>query len=232
VFPTDASQPRWAALIPQTKPAMKAHPFLTTLLAGITALATLGAAEKQKLPGGGDYPFWTSKKRGYVGQFVPGLNAALQITDAQWEQIAAARDEMSDDEAVKAARGISKNDPSVTAEQREKARAAVEAASTQLNEKVGKILTVEQKALIEKINAAYAASVDDTGVVYADKFSSTKSLELRKRIQDEKNQDIEEQFFHKLDAILSPAQKEAMKRAAEEEEQRKATAAPTKKPAK
>jgi hypothetical protein len=212
---------------------MEAHPFLVTLLAGITALATLGAAEKQKLSGVGDYPFWTSKKRGPAGQFVPGLNAVLQLGDAQKEQIAAARDEMSNDEAVKAARGLSKNDPSVTAEQREKARAAMEAATTRLNEKVARILTAEQKALIEKINAAYATAVEDTGIVYADKFASVKADEAaRKRIQEEKSQDTEEQFLHKLDALLSPAQKEAMKRAAEEEEQRNAKAEATKKPAK
>ena len=212
---------------------MKTRSFLLILLVGITALSSLGAAEQQRLAGVDDYPFWTSKKRGYVGQFAPGLNGVLQLTDAQKEQIAAARAEMANDEAVKAARGLSKNDPSVTPEQREKARAAMEAATARLTEKVGKILTAEQKALIEKINAAYAAVVEDTGIVYADKFASIKAdAAARKRIQDEKNQDIEEQFYHKLDALLSPAQKEAMTRAAEEEGQRAAKAAATKKPAK
>src|SRR4051812_39140492 len=97
---------RGAVLPQKPQPDMKAHPFLPTLLAIITALATLGAAEKQKLSGAGDYPFWTSKKRGAVAEFVPGLNATLQLTDAQKEQIAAARDEMANDEAVKAARGL------------------------------------------------------------------------------------------------------------------------------
>ena len=212
---------------------MKAHPFLTSLLVGTIALATLGAAEKQKLSGVGDYPFWTSKKRGYTGQFVPGLNTALQLSDAQKEQIAAARDAMSNDEEVKAARGISKNDPSVTAGQREKARAAMEAATARLHERVAAILTPEQKALIEKINAAYAGAVEDTGIIYAEKFASIKGDEAaRKRLQDEKNQDTEEHFLHKLDALLSPAQKETMKRAADDEEQRNAKAAATKKPAK
>ena len=212
---------------------MKAQPFLTSLLAGIIALATVGAAEKQKLSGVGDYPFWTAKKRGYTGQFVPGLNAVLQITDAQKEQIAAARDEMANDEGAKASRGISKNDPSVTAEQREKARAAIEAATARMQAKVATILTAEQKALIEKINAAYAAAVEDTGIVYADKFAAVKADEAaRKRLQEDKNQDTEEQFLHKLDALLTPAQKEAMKRAAAEEEQNNAKAAATKKPVK
>ena len=212
---------------------MKAHPLFTIVLAGILALATLGASEKQKSAGIGDYPFWTSKKRSSTGQFVPGLNAALQFTEAQMERIAAAREEMSNDEGVKASRGIPKNDPSVTAEQREKARAAMEAATARLNAKVAAILTTEQKALIEKINAAYAAAVEDTGIVYADKFASVKADEAaRKRIQEEKQQDTEEQFHHKLDALLSPAQKEAMKRAAAEEDERNAKAATVKKPAK
>jgi predicted DNA binding protein len=153
----------------------------------------------------------------------------LQLTDAQQAQMSSAREEMLNDAAAKAARTISKTDPTVTAEQRDKARATVEAATTRLHERVAAILTPEQKTLIEKVNAAYAAAVDDAGVIYADKFASTKSEELRKRIQEEKNRDIEEQFLQKLDGLLTPPQKEAVKRAAEQEEQRAANA-PAKKP--
>jgi hypothetical protein len=206
---------------------------LLLLFVAFASLAPLGAAEKQKVDNLSDYPFWNLKKRGQVGQLVPGLNATLQITEAQRGQIAAARDEFSNDEGVKAARGISKNDPSVTAEQRDKARAAIDAATARMREKVGTILTAEQKALIEKINAAYAAAVEDTGIVYEDKFATVKADQAaRQRIQQEKNQDIEEQFLHKLDGILSASQKEAMTRAAAEEEERNAKAANTKKPVK
>lgn len=91
----------------------------------------------------------------------------------------------------------------MTAEQREKARAAQEAATARLHEKVATILTAEQKALIEKINAAYSGAVEDTGVVYADKFASVKADEAaRRRLQEDKNQDTEEQFFHKLDGSV------------------------------
>lgn len=210
---------------------MKAHSLFTVILIGITALSPLGAAEKQKKSDIGGFPFWTSAKRGHVNQFVPGLNAALQFTDAQQEQISAANAEFSNDEGVKAARSISKNDPNVTADQRDKARATLEAANTRLHEKINAILTPEQKALVEKINAAYAAAMEDTGIVYADKFATVKADEAaRRRIQEEKNQDIEEQFLHKLDGILSPGQKEAMTRAAAEEEQRNLKAAAIKKP--
>jgi hypothetical protein len=211
---------------------MKLNSFIL-LIAGLTGLAPLGAAEKPKFPDVSDYPFWTAQKRGQVGQFVPGLNAALQITDAQKEQIATAREAFSSDEGAKAARGISKSDPNVTAEQREKARAALEAATARLRERIGTILTAEQKTLIEKINAAYAAATEETGIIYADKFATVKADQAaRRRIQEEKNQDIEEQFLHKLDGILTAGQKEAMTRAAAEEEERNAKAVNTKKPAK
>lgn len=211
---------------------MKTRLFIS-LLVGIFAFASLGAAEKQKGRGGADYPFWTTAKRGSVAQFVPGLNAVLQLSDAQREQIAAARDEVLNDEAVKATRGLAKGDPNVTAEQREKARAVLAAVQARLGERVAAILTPGQNSLIEKINAAYAAAVEETGIVYAEKFASVKADEgARRRIQQEKTQDTEEQFLHKLDALLTPPQKEAMTRAAEEEERQQAKATGDKKAAK
>jgi hypothetical protein len=206
--------------------------IVIALLAGFAVIASAHAVEKPKPAGAVDYPFWTSPKRGHVGQLVPGLNAVLQLTDAQREQIAAARQEMLDNEAVKSARRISKSDPTVTAEQREAARATVEAATEGFRGKVAAVLTSEQKDLIGKINAAYAAAVEEVGIVYADKFASVKADQAaRRRIQDEKNQDTEDQFLTKLDGILTAAQKEAMERAGEEEEHRDAKAASTKKAA-
>ena len=121
----------------------------------------------------------------------------------------------------------------MTAEQRNKARATLDAATARLREQVATILTPEQKALIEKINAAYAAAVEEAGIVYADKFASVKADEAaRRRIQEEKSQDTEEQFLHKLDGILSESQKAALTRAGEEEQQRSAKTATTKKPVK
>jgi len=205
-------------------------------LAVVTVVSSLCLAApekgaKEKGAGVTDYPFWSSKKRADAPQFVPGLNAILQLTPAQQEQIAAARNEMANDEAGKAARSISKNDPSVTQEQRDKARAVVEAANARLRERVAAILTPEQKALIARVNAAYQATVDEIGTVYEEKFASIKAdPAARQRVQEEKSQDTEDHFLHKLDTLLTPAQKEAMTRAAEEEQHR-AAAAP-KKPAK
>jgi hypothetical protein len=212
---------------------MKTNPFLHLLVVGFTAIAPLDAAEKQKTPGASSFPFWTAKKRGYVPQFVPGLTATLQLSEAQKAQIAAALDAMSSDEAVKAARGIAKSDPNVTAEQREKARAALDEAGRRLHERVSATLTAEQKALVDKVNAAHAAAIEEAGIVHEAKFATVKAdAAARRRIQEEKDQDAEELFLHKLDGILSPSQRDAMTQAADEEAQRNAKAAAAKKPSK
>ena len=209
---------------------MKTHLSLLALLTIVSSLSLAAPEKGAKEKGGGgiDYPFWSAKKRPEAPQFVPGLNAILQLTPQQQEQIATARSEMANDEEVKAARSISKSDPSVTQEQRDKARATVDAANARLREKVAAILTPEQKALIAKVNEAYQAAVDEIGTVYEEKFATIKAdPAARKRVQDEKNQDTEDHFLHKLDTLLTPAQKDAMTKAAEED-QRRAAAAPKK----
>ena len=212
---------------------MNLNRFLSPLLAGLVALGAAGAAEKEKRADVSDYPFWTQKKRGNVTQFVPGLNATLGLTEAQVRDIAAARDAMSNDDAVRAVRSISKSDPGVTAEQREKGRAAIESSATRLREKVAAILTADQQALIAKINGAYAEAAEETAIVYEDRFAAVKNDDAaRRRLHEEIRDDTEEQFRHKLDRVLTAAQKEAMASAAEAEQQQTAKAAAVKKPAK
>ena len=200
---------------------MKASFLIWATLVGLAVIGTVGAVEKQKKADVTGFPFWKSEKQPHAPPFVPGLNAALELTDAQRDQIAAAQNDFNNDEAVKASRALRKDDPSVTAEQRDKARAAMEAATTRLHEKVNGILTPEQRALVEKINAARAAAVEEVGIVYKDKFGTIKADEAaRRRVMEEKNQDLAEGFLGKLDVLLSANKKEAMARAAAEEEQR------------
>lgn len=209
---------------------MKTHLLAIVCLTAVSALALAAPEKEGKRPGVTDYPFWSTPKRPDSPQFIPGLNAILQLTPEQEEKIAAARSEAANDEEVKAARTMGKGNPSATPEQREKARAVVEAASTKLRERVKAVLTPEQLALIGKVNGAYQASHEEIGTIYEEKYASVKADEAaRRRLQDEKNQDVEDNFLHKLDGLLSPEQKDAMTRAAEDE-QRRNTA--TKKPSK
>ncbi len=204
---------------------MKASILIWAAFAGLIVIGTVGAAEKQKKADVSGFPFWKSEKQPHAPPFVPGLNAALELTDAQRDQIAAAQNDFNNDEAVKASRTLKKDGPIVTAEQRDKARVGMEAATTRLHEKVNGILTPEQRALVEKINAARVAAVEEVGIVYKDKFGTIKADEAaRRRVMEEKNQDLAEGFLGKLDVLLSTSQKEAMARAAAEEEQRMKTA--------
>lgn len=200
----------------------------------LVSLGCVAAQEKKQTKQAdiGGFPFWTSQKQPHAPPFVPGLNSVLEISDAQREQIATAQMEFGNDEGVKAARSISKSDPNVTAEQRDKARAAIDAATARLHDKVKTILTPEQQALVGKINAAHAAAVEEVAIVYADKFATIKAdQEARRRIMEEKNQDQIEGFLQKLDGVLNASQKAALEAAAAAEEQRMKNA-PIKKPRK
>ena len=70
---------------------MKARSLFTVLFVAITVIGTGGAAEKQKKADITGFPFWKSEKQPHAAPFVPGLNAALELTDAQREQIADAQ---------------------------------------------------------------------------------------------------------------------------------------------
>lgn len=44
-------------------------------------MASVAFAEKEKKQAIGDFPFWAGKGEQKVGQYVPGLNAVLKLTD-------------------------------------------------------------------------------------------------------------------------------------------------------
>jgi hypothetical protein len=201
---------------------MKTHLLLVPCVATMLAIGGAPAAEKQKSATVSGYPFWTAPKRGPVTEFVPGLDAVLNLTEAQKAQIAAAYAEMMDDATVKAARGLSKNDPSVTTEQREAARAAIDAATARMRSKVDAVLTVEQKAMIENINGAYAAATQEVGATYQVKVASTKIVgEERMRMQQQQRDEVDALFRLKLGEMLTTEQIIAMEAAASKVAQKK-----------
>lgn len=203
------------------EPIMKSHLSFVRVAIGIIAITGVATAEKERRADVSGYPFWSAPKRGHVAPFVPGLNAVLDITDAQKQQIAAAREEMLSDPAVQSARSMSKSDPKVTAEDRDKARAGIEAAEAKMHEKVAAVLTVEQKAIIENINGAYAEAAKQVGATYQVKFESVKvGPEERQRMQQSQREEVATLFQSKLDEMLSPAQKTAMESAAKKEGQK------------
>ena len=212
---------------------MNIIPLPVLLAAAITATTFTPVAQKEKRADVTGFAFFTAKKRGAVPQFVPGLTAALQLSEQQKEQLVAARDELLSNDEVAAARRLPKSDPSITTEQREKARTAVEAANAKLRDRVKAILTPEQQSLVEKINQLYAVISEESAISYQDRYGAIKDdPAARNQLREEQAEDVEAQFVRKLSTILSPEQRQAMATAAKNEKERELTAAAYKKPAK
>ena len=185
-----------------------------TLIAGVMFAAPAAAAEKK--PQLRDFPFWTGPKQPHARAFVPGLQAALQLTQEQAEKIEAACQETIDQPDAKG-----KNAPGAAA------------AQQKLYEMVAGILTAEQKKQIEKVNDAYARVVSDVGEDFQPQFAAAKgNAEETEKVRQDLHKAVAEAFEKKLDGILSTAQRDAVKKAGEEQKKREEEAKKTPKPGK
>jgi len=188
----------------------------------VTAIALLAApvaAQKEKKPEIGDFPFWSGPKTPHAHAFVPGLQAALELTPAQIEKIHAARAATVDSEEIRALKR--KGDPNATADELATAATKRSEAAEKLYQEVDAILTKDQKALIEKINDSFAKVVAEVGGQFQADFEAAKgnadeTAKLRKDLREA----IAETFNKKLDGLLSTEQRAAVKKAAEEEAKR------------
>jgi hypothetical protein len=104
----------------------------------------------------GSYPFWSGKAGTPAAQFIPGLTAALQLTNGQVQQMRDAQAATTGSKELQALGATMKGKTGTPAGQ-EAARAARDKANTELQDRVAKVLTAEQQDLIKKINDAYAA---------------------------------------------------------------------------
>ncbi|MBI3881947.1 MAG: hypothetical protein HY301_18035 [Verrucomicrobia bacterium] len=209
------------------------HTLILLAFAALIAMPSPALAQKEKSADVTGLAFFTAKKRGHVAQFVPGLTAALQLSAQQKADILAAREEIFSAEGVASSRRIQKNDPSVTDAQKQAARAAMEQAEEKFRERLATLLTAEQGDLIAKIDKTYQDAQVEMAIAYEDRFGSVKDdAAAREKLHIEQAEDLEALFVRKLNALLSPALKEAMTAAAEIEKQRKESVTKVKKPSK
>lgn len=186
------------------------------VLTVVFALAASALAVEKK-PAIGNFPFWSAPKREYSDQFVPGLNAALLLSPQQIEQLHAARRETIDNETLRAA---TRKDPNLTDAQREAAHKLVSEAQANLRIKVSNILTADQRALIERINAVHQEVTKAVGEEFQPKLTSSKGDDqLQERLRNEIRERVAADFRAKLDGLLSPNQKEAFDQAAADEQE-------------
>jgi hypothetical protein len=196
---------------------MLARIVLTLTAVGLFA-APAAAQKKAELT---DFPFWTAPKQPHARAFVPGLQAALGLTPEQVEKILAARAATVDSPDL---RGLKqKGDPNATADELAKASAARAEAMEKLFKEVDTILTKDQKALIEKVNDAFAKVAADVAEDFAPKLVAAKgNAEDTAALRKEQAEAIKTAFGKKLDAVLTDVQRAAVKKAAEEEARRAA----------
>ena len=194
---------------------------ITVLLVAAIALCA-AAAMAQRRPSLRGLPLWPGPaERGsgaLVTQYVPGLDAALMLTDDQIGKIQAAQ--MAQREILKAAIG-DKNprDPNLTVAEKEVIRKSYEEANAKLQETVVGVLTAEQKALIQKVGTAYADLRKSVEAEFRQKAVAIPrdDQEARAKLYQEMEAKVEADFTKMLDTLLPAEQRAAVAKAAAEE---------------
>ena len=145
----------------------------------------------------------------------PGLNAAIALSDEQKQKLAAAIDETIDRREVRAAMAFGKLNPKATEEEKQKARRLVEQARAELQRRVAEILTPQQKALIEKINAAAGEVQSEVRKAMQDQFQALKTDPTNKdKVQQEYQQRVRAAMESRLMKLLDADAQAAVKKAA------------------
>ncbi|MBC7817913.1 MAG: hypothetical protein IAG10_13560 [Planctomycetaceae bacterium] len=187
---------------------------LSIIVIASLCLATLAEAQAKK-PAIGNFPFWSVPKQEFADQLVPGLNAALLLSDEQIVKLHEARRETIDSEQLKSKKSKDPNVPDPEREARQKAR---QEAYVNLKTKVSNILTAEQRTLIEQINAAHLEVSKAAAEEFSTQLVSAKGNEdLQKSLQQQKRDRFTANFKAKLEGLLTPNQKAAWEKAAAQE---------------
>jgi hypothetical protein len=188
-----------------------------TLIAAIIFAAPVHAQKKKA--GIGNIPFWSAPKNPHAPDFVPGLQAALELAPEQLQKIVAIREETIDSEEVRALK--KKGDPNATAEELAAATQKRKEVVEKLHKEVADVLTHDQKALIQTINDAYARVVSDVAEEYQPKIEAAKgNADDVTALRKEQREAVVEAFAKKLGGVLSEKQRSLVKKAAEEEAKR------------
>ena len=190
--------------------------MVRTLVLTIALLLTVTAVAVEKKPAIGNFPFWSAPKREYADQFVPGLNAALLLSPEQIEQLHSARRETIDSETLRTA---TRKDPNLTEPQREAAHKLVSEAHASLRIKVSNILTADQRALIERINAVHQEVQKGVLEEFQPKLTASKGDDqVQEKLRNEMRERVSSDLRSRLDGLFSPNQKAAFEQAAADEQ--------------
>jgi hypothetical protein len=194
--------------------------FTVLLFALCAALALPALAQKQKSTDLAGFPLlWSAKKNPLAGPFVPGLNAALLLSEEQKGKLITAREEILQNEKLQQLGAKVKQNPNATEAERDAARQAHEQTRDEFKARVESILTADQRKLIASISTVFEEVAAATGEAYRDQFAQLKGdkagmEELQKAAREKTMKD----FKVRLEGTLSKEQWAALNKAAEAEE--------------
>lgn len=203
--------------------------WLLVLLAVLVAAPTLSFAEQKEKgrPDPSGLSLWSAKGMPLiVRQYVPGLNAALLLSDAQVEQLYAAWRETVDSPELQEKGRILKTNPNPTEEQQREVRLLYEAAHGRLQSRVAAILTPAQKELVTGIEVLYRAAEEAVHTELSPEFALVKQgLRQPEQVEKLAKERLEAVFLERLSGRLTAEQLTALTHAAAEERRRDAEAA-------
>jgi len=200
---------------------MRDRPLLALAALAFGLAAAPVAAQKEKRPDISGFRFVTGPKG--ERPHVPGLNAALLLTDEQKEKLDLARQETIGSEAVVSAARKVKGDPNATDAERQTARKLSEEAQGQYDRRVAEILTPAQKELVQRFQVLYGQAREAVAAGYGPRLTAAKGNEAETaRLRTEAQNALKADFTRRVSEIMTPEQRAAFERAAAEEKQREA----------
>lgn len=196
----------------------------------LAAVAAEGQKEKKASLPPGDL-FFTLKGRPFaLERLVPGIQAALLLTDEQKLRLMEALEKTIWSERVKSAGRTLKADPNLTDARTAEARKIVEEARARLEGQIANILFQDQKTLIGRLNQASAEAHIAARKKLEVEFTAVKADKSR---MDELNRQMREEVRAELNraiqGILSADQYQAMEKAAQQQREAEEWAATNRK---
>jgi hypothetical protein len=201
-------------------------PALLLSLCVASAPATAQKKEKGR-PDASGLRLWSAKGMPLVSaQYVPGLNAALLLSDRQIEQLTTAwRETVEGPELTEKGRALKAN-PSPTEAQRREVQELYEVAHGRLQSRVAAILTRAQEELAASIEVLYREAQEAVSIELAPQVAQAKaSNEGLERLWKLEKERVAEELLQRLTGVLTAEQRVAMEVAAREEQRRDAEAA-------
>lgn len=191
--------------------------LLPVLLLLCTVLALPALAQK-KVGNLGGFPLWTAKKGPLAGPFIPGLNAALLLTEEQKTKLHAAREETLGNPELQKLGAAIKQNPNATEVDRAAATKAFEEARGQFKTRIEAILTAEQRKQVADLSTVFEEVSAATSEAFRERFAQFKGDKAgAAEIYKQANEQTAKDFKARLEGLLSKDQWAALNQAEAEE---------------